>query len=164
MDTSGNEIRGTAPASAQEAFDQASVLHGEGGLAEAEALYAAALSLDPDHAGALRYLGLLRLQQDRPEASVALLRRSIACDPASAEAHNHLGIALQRLGSHAGTLACHESAFALIPDYSEALRQRGRALQTLGRVAEAIACLEAALVEAPTAPGRRGSWTTSIGC
>ncbi len=149
MDTTSSEILGAAPTSAQGAFDQASVLHGEGRLAEAESLYAAALSLDPDHAGSLCYLGLLRLQQDRPEDSVALLRRAIACDPASAEAYNHLGTALQRLGSFDEALACHEAALALIPDYSEALRQRGRALHTLGRVAEAIACHEAALVEAP---------------
>lgn len=137
------------PATAEEAFEQAAALHEERRLAEAEPLYAAALSLDPSHAGALCYLGLLRLQQDRVQESVALLRQAVASDAESSEAHNHLGTALQRLGAYVEALACHERALALAPDYSEATLQRGRALQALGRATEAIACYEAVLADWP---------------
>ena len=141
-------------ASAQAAFDQAMALHGENRLDEAETLYLAALSLEPGHAGALCYLGLLRLQQDRTVDSIALLRQAIELDPATAEAHHHLGVALHRVRQYDEALACQDAALALIPDYSDALHHRGVALQSLGRVPEAIASHEAALAlaadDAPT--------------
>jgi aspartate beta-hydroxylase len=135
--------------SAQGAFDQALALHGEKRLDEAEPLYREALALEPGHAGALCYLGLLRLQQDRTDEAIDLLRQAIESDPESAEAHHHLGVALQRLGEHAQALACQDAALALIPDYAEALRDRGEALAALGRVPEALASYQAALAEAP---------------
>jgi aspartate beta-hydroxylase len=140
---------GAVATSARAAFDQAIVLHEQNRLTEADALYATALSLDPDHADALASLGLLRLQQNRPEESIALLRRAIEQDPNSVQAHTDLGAALQSLGSHAEALAWHEKALVLVPDYTEPKRRRAHALQALGRLAEAIDGYEAALIEEP---------------
>jgi aspartate beta-hydroxylase len=134
---------------AQTAFDQAVAMHGENRLDEAEPLYRTALSLAPGHAGALCYLGLLQLQQDRMGDAIALLRQSIACDPEMAEAHHHLGVALFRHGEHGAALACQDAALALIPDYADALCQRGQALQALGCLPEAVASYQAALAQVP---------------
>jgi tetratricopeptide (TPR) repeat protein len=138
-----------APASAQDAFDQALVLHHARRPADAETLYRAALTFDPDHADTLCYLGLLCTQQARAEEGAGLLRRAIDRDPDSPEAHNHLGAALQALGRHAEALAQHDRAVALAPDYEDARCNRGVALHALGRNAEAIECLEVVLAAEP---------------
>jgi aspartate beta-hydroxylase len=137
------------PSTAQAAYEQAAALHGENRLAEAERLYQQALALQPDHADALCYLGLLRLQQDQVADSIALLRQAIALNADAAEAQHHLGVALHRVRQYDEALACQDAALALIPDYSDALYRRGEALQALGRSAEAIASYEAALTLAP---------------
>ncbi len=154
MDNIGDPTSAVTPTSADAAFEQAMALHGENRLDEAERLYQAALSLDPGHAGALCYLGLLRLQQDRPEDSVTLLQQAIERDAGAAEAHHHLGVALERLGDYGEALACLDMALALIPDFGDALHHRGLALQALGRLPEAIASYEAALAQAPDDPQR----------
>lgn len=129
--------------------DRAVVLHDAGRLTEAEALYTAALSRDPEHAGALTRLGMLRLRQDRPRDSVDLLLRAIERAPASAEAHLHLGAALQNLGSHDAALAAFDRALALAPRSGEAMRRRAHTLHALGRGAEAITGYEALLAMEP---------------
>jgi aspartate beta-hydroxylase len=137
------------PTSAQAAFDQAMGLHDENRLDEAEPLYREALSLEPGHAGALCYLGLLRLQQDRTDDGIVLLRQAIEQSPGTAEAHHHLGLALQRREAYQEALACHDAALALIPDYAEALLHRGMVLRALDRIPEAITSYELALAHAP---------------
>lgn len=128
---------------------RAVALHDAGRLAEAEALYAAALSLDPEHAGALTRLGMLRLQQNRPRDSADLLRRAIEGQPGSTEAHLHLGAALQNLGSHDAALAAFDRALALAPRSADAMRRRAHTLHALGRGAEAIEGYEALLAMEP---------------
>jgi aspartate beta-hydroxylase len=149
MTLTNNDPAVSTPAFAQQTLEEAMALHGENRLTEAEALYVTSLSHDPDNAAAMVYLGLLRLQQNKPEASAALLRRALELDPASAEAHTHLGAALHCLGSYDQALACHDRALALAPDYIEALRRRGDALQALGQQSQAMACYEAGLVQEP---------------
>jgi aspartate beta-hydroxylase len=140
------------PSSAQAAFEQGMALHGQGELDAAEPLYRQALTLEPRHAGALCYLGLLALQRDRPEDSVDLLHHSIDCDPAGVEAHHHLGVAFHRLGRFQEALAAQDAALTLAPEYAEALYHRGQTLQTLGRHLDAIPSYEAALAQVPDDP------------
>jgi aspartate beta-hydroxylase len=150
MGTTNDETVGLTPASADEALDQAITLHDQNRLAEAEALYETALSLDPGHPEALAHLGLLRLQQNRPEEGAALLRQAVERDPASAEAHTHLGAALQNMGSHQEALAVLETALELAPDHTEAMRRRAHTLHALGRSADAITGYEALLALEPS--------------
>jgi aspartate beta-hydroxylase len=140
---------GPAEARTDAAFDRALAAHMESRLADAEQLYAAVLAREPGHAGALCYLGLLRLQQDRAADAATMLREAIACDPESAEAHQHLGTALQRLGRHADALEQHARALGLAPGYADALHGRGTALLALGRAADAVASLEDAIAAEP---------------
>ncbi|WP_158928238.1 aspartyl/asparaginyl beta-hydroxylase domain-containing protein [Acidisphaera sp. S103] len=149
MGSDDNNTSDTMPASAGEIVEQAITLHEQNRLAEAEALYTAALSLESGHAGALTRLGLLRLQQNRPQESATLLRRAIEQAPDSAEAHSHLGAALQNLGSHEAALASLDRALALAPESTEAMRRRAHTLHALGRGMEAIAGYETLLAIEP---------------
>src|SRR4051794_11927710 len=80
------------------AFQTALQHHRMGRLAEAEAIYRQILSLNPDHADALHFLGVIALQAGRWEPAIDLFRRSIAVKPSHGGYHVHLGEALRMAG------------------------------------------------------------------
>jgi aspartate beta-hydroxylase len=102
-----------------------------------------------DDAAALTELGVLRLQENNPEESAALLRRATQQQPDLAKAHAYLGAALQSLGSHEEALVSLDRALALAPSSTDAMRRRAHTLHVLGRGAEAIAGYEALLAIDP---------------
>ena len=137
------------PATAEEAFDKATALHGENRFDEAEALYRTALSHDPDHLGSMLQLATLHLQQKKPKECAELMRRAIELAPGSGEAHSTLGAALQLLGSPEDGLACQERALALAPGHADAHLRRAAALRALNRPEESVAAYEALLERRP---------------
>jgi aspartate beta-hydroxylase len=141
-----------APTTVQDALDRAVALHGERKVAEAETLYRRALSLDPNHAPALCYLGLLRLEQGGAEESATLLRQAIAQDPSLAEAHAYLGVALQRLGDPSEAEASFVKALSLQPDQPDALCRLGMVPLQQGNAEESATLLRRAVAQSPDAP------------
>src|SRR5260370_41647881 len=67
--------------------------HQAGRLAEAKVLYERILQVQPKHADALHFMGLLACQLMQRDAGIALIRESIAVFP-SPIYHNNLGNAL----------------------------------------------------------------------
>jgi aspartate beta-hydroxylase len=106
------ETLGAGFGPAQKPFELALAAHNENRLADAEAGYEAALALDPAHAGALTQLGLLRLQQNRPQDGAALLTQALERDPDSADTHNYLGRALQGMGRLIDARAAYDNAIS----------------------------------------------------
>jgi tetratricopeptide (TPR) repeat protein len=80
-----------------EALQQATRVHAQGKLVQAERLYRAILTTIPDQFDALHFLGLARAQQKRFDEAAKLLDAAVRSDPRSFEAHNNLGNALQAL-------------------------------------------------------------------
>ncbi len=128
---------------------QALTRHAAGGLPETTEHDEAAMSRDPTDAAALTELGILRLQQNNPHESAALLRRATLQQPDLAKAHAYLGAALQNLGSHEEALASLDRALRLAPDVTDSMRRRAHSLHALGRSAEAIAGYETLLAIEP---------------
>lgn len=128
-----------------QAFGFAVAHHRAGRLGEAEAIYRAILNVAPDHTGALHYLGLALLQQNKIAAAEAFLQRAIACDPTSAEAQGDLGNLLQMSGRAAEALQHYQAALAIQPSSPELFNNMGNAYFTLGRHEEAIAQYRQAL-------------------
>ena len=56
-------------------------LHQQGQIEEAEAAYRQILAAEPDHAGALHLLGVIRQQQGRHEEALELIGRAISVNP-----------------------------------------------------------------------------------
>lgn len=139
----------TPTSAATELAEQGIALHDAGKLEDAEQHYRKALGLEPDHAIALCYLGLLNAQHQQLEAAAALLRRAIASDPELAEAHHHLGTVLLRLRQPRDAMAHQDRALALAPDYAQARCGKAAALHMLGRNDEAIAQYNKALRQMP---------------
>jgi tetratricopeptide (TPR) repeat protein len=132
-----------------QAFDMAVTLHRQGRLDEAGQVYRAILKLDPNHFGALHYLGSIASQQGRPQEAEQLIRQALAIKPESAEARNNLGIALAALGRLDEARAEYEQAVALDHAHVEARNNLGNTLHALGRSSEAIAHFEKALAVRP---------------
>lgn len=126
------------PAPVEAGFAQAVALHQRGELADAEAAYAAVLSADPDHCGALGMLGILAYQTSRPGRAVDLLSRAVAIDPGQPGVHSNLALALNAVGRGRDAIASCDRAIALDPGCVEAHSNRGNSLWGLGRREEAL--------------------------
>lgn len=110
------------------------------------------MARDPDHAPTLHHLGLLLLQQGRPEIAADLIRRSLARQEGNPEAHYHLGLAHAQLGQFAAVVAHNRRAVELQPGYVEAHLNLGNGLKALGRLAEAQTAYERVVGLAPNLP------------
>jgi tetratricopeptide (TPR) repeat protein len=133
----------------QALFSQALVLHQNGRLSEAAALYHAILATQPNHMDALHLLGVTALQTGSPQRAVELIGQAVAINPGFAAAHNNLGAAFLACGRPGEALAALNRALALTPDYPDGLNNRGSALKSLGQPASALADFERVLALDP---------------
>ena len=62
-------------------LEEAIILHGQGKVLKAVALYQEILDTDAKNIGALQYLGVARRQTGDSEDGIRLLRRAISFDP-----------------------------------------------------------------------------------
>jgi Flp pilus assembly protein TadD/ADP-heptose:LPS heptosyltransferase len=136
-------------------FQAALAAHQAGRSDEAAAGYRSLLARQPDHAEALRHLGLLALAGHRLDEAERQLRRALATDPEQATAWSNLGIVLKRLGRAEGAVAAYRAALELRPDYLEARYNLGNVLRDAGRTDEAAACFRAV---AALQPGHLNAW------
>ena len=119
-------------------FQDAIRHHQEGRLAEAEAIYRSILDCQPDHAGALHLLGVVRHRRDDHKTALELIGRAIALNPAKAVYRNNYGAALYSLGRYSEARECFLRALEIRPRYADGL-------SNLGMVQAAMAQDEAAL-------------------
>lgn len=134
---------------AQLALQQALAAHQQGQLAQAETLYEQVLKLQPKHADALHFYGVLMLQSQRLEAGATLIGKAVAAQPNAPAPHLNLGNALSLLNRHAEALASYDRALALEPRYADAYSNRANALRVLGRCDDAIVSCDKVLALNP---------------
>ncbi len=129
----------------QQAFAAAMGHHQAGRLNEAERLYLQILKIDPRHADALHFLGVLAHQIGRHDVAVDLIGRAIAQNGRVPAFHNNLGNALKAQGKLQDAAASYGGALAHDPNHVGALFNLGLVLQTQGKLEEAAACYRRAL-------------------
>ena len=134
-----------------EATQQGLKAHQAGRLAEAEALYAAAMKTAPDFHPALHLMGLLRFQQQDFAAALSCFSDAIAAarDKAPAGLFASRGEAFLQQDRAEEALADFDKALALDPGLAAAWNNRGLALNVLRRHDEALASFDRALILAP---------------
>ncbi len=148
--TPDRESKNAEPAIRLDALVQEGLrAHQSGNLEAAEALYRKVLSVDPDHADANHFLGVIAYQAGKPEESHDLIARAIGANPGNAAYHCNLGNALSELGRLDEAAASLGQAIALNPEYAKAHNNLGNVLLAQGRIDDAVASYHEALSIAP---------------
>ncbi len=117
---------------------EASKLHAQGKVQEAELMYRNLLESRPDNPQLMHLLGVAVFQQNRAEEAATLIQRAIERDPKPAEYHNNLGIVLDALRRSEESEASYRRAISIKPDYAEAHNNLAGTLLALGRCDQAI--------------------------
>lgn len=112
---------------------------------QTEAILRQVLAQNPNHAGALRLLGLLALQTGHHAAAVELLTKAKAVEPGDCDTRVNLGAALAALGKLDEAINAYRSALAIRSDSIEALSNLGDALYRKGDWEQTIAVCRRAL-------------------
>jgi protein O-GlcNAc transferase len=120
-----------------------------GRLAEAEALYRQILQVNPQHAEALHYLGVLAGQVKQYDMAVSLIQQALALQPRNAVAHANLGTFLREKGRLAEAAVACRQAIALAPQNAAAHCILGHTLADQGHDQEAAAAYRQALALQP---------------
>ena len=105
-------------------FKEATALHQQRRLLEAEQRYREFLQSAPSHPEALRLLGWLHLQRGQPLEAAKLLRKSLKHNPQSPAAHSNLAQAMQSLGQHVAAIPHFDYALTCTPEDSSLRKQR----------------------------------------
>ncbi|HEY2341578.1 MAG TPA: tetratricopeptide repeat protein, partial [Chthoniobacteraceae bacterium] len=113
-------------------------LHRGGQLAEAETIYRQILAVEPHHARALYFLGVIAHQTSRNELAMDLILKAISLAPTMPDFHCGLGLALAGLGRTEEAVTAYRKALQLAPSYLEAHFNLGNALEKVGRLADAV--------------------------
>jgi Flp pilus assembly protein TadD len=124
---------------------QAASLQKDGKLLEAKEIYQRAITLNPNHFGALQLLGLTCSQLGQLDQAVDSFLKAIATNGQSAFAHRHLGNALEKLGRLDSALASYDRAITIQPGYAAAYNDRGNALKKINQLDNAIASYHKAI-------------------
>ncbi len=117
----------------------------QGRFREAEEIYWRILQTDPNHAGALHLLGVVRHLQGDHEAAIKLIGRAIELNPVNAVYRNNYGLPLHSLDRFAEALDSFRRALEINPRYAQAMANLGMAQQSLGEHEAAMASFREAL-------------------
>jgi tetratricopeptide (TPR) repeat protein len=142
-------------ARAQAVFAQGHRAHLAGRLDEARRAYEAVLALDPDHAAALHYLGMVLLAAGQVPQARALVQRSLQCKGHVADFWANAAEIERRMGNLPGALAAYQRAVALEPGEAGRQTQLASLLLQAGEVGEATRVLQTAT---QLAPGHAHAW------
>jgi protein O-GlcNAc transferase len=118
-------------------FEAALDHHRAGRLGDAEGGYQKVLTMEPRHAGALHYLGLVSSQRGNAAEAEQLIRQALDADPGHALYHNSLGGVLMALGQAEAAATSFQTATELKPDFAQSYSNLSACLNGLGRNSEA---------------------------
>ena len=150
-----NRPSGTLPqrASINDLLADGLRLHQSGKRPDAARLYEQVLAREPEQPAANHLLGLVRLQQGRPDEAVRLIGRATKANKTDAQYFANLGVALNAAGRPAEAVGALDRAIALKPAFPAAHSNRGMALKALGRLDEAAASYREAIALLPAEAG-----------
>jgi tetratricopeptide (TPR) repeat protein len=128
-----------------ETFAAALRHHQAGNLELAEGLFQQVLSVDPNHADSLHFLGLIDFARGQNGAASEFMRRAVSLQPNDVLLLVNFGNALQAQGKLNDAVVCYNRALELQPDHVVTHYNLAGALLSLGKTREAIACYHRAL-------------------
>jgi len=126
-------------------LQSALILHKQGHLAVAEALYREILESQPNNINALHLLGTIAGQRQEFAYALELFEQVLKIDPNHLAALNDRGVVLQELLRHEEALLSYDRVIALKPDFAEGYYHRGNAWLKLKQYNAAIVNYEKAI-------------------
>ncbi len=124
-------------------------IYQSGQTRRAESIYLQVLDVDVHHVLCNNLLGLLCLQQNRPEEAEKYIRKALDFKPKDAQAQSNLGLALKDLGRLEEAAAHFRQALLLSPNNPKLHNNLGNIFRQLDRLDDAIASYEKAIVIQP---------------
>ncbi len=138
--------------SLQQALQIALEHHQQGRLGEAEAGYRRILEAQPNHAGALHYLGMVAGQTGAYDKAIELIGRAIEADGRPAEFHCNLAEAYRATGRLEEAAGAYRRALEINPGLANAHFALAELLREGDRLEEAKESLGRGLALAPDTP------------
>jgi trans-aconitate methyltransferase/tetratricopeptide (TPR) repeat protein len=135
-------------------FELAFRRHQAGELREAEELYRSILAADPRQLDCLYYLGMIALQEGKPEAAIDLIGQAIASNDGIANYQAGIAEAYARLGDRGRAIAHFRKAAAIEPRHWAAHHELGTLLFDQGDANAALEHATRALALRDTPSGR----------
>jgi len=123
--------------------------HQQGQLAQAQALYRQALSIEPTNPDALHLLGVIALQTGNPAQTIDLVSKAIAIDPRQPEFHSNLALAYNGVGELDKAAEHFRKALALKPAFAEVQNNLANLYKSLGQIPQALECYQKAIALKP---------------
>jgi tetratricopeptide (TPR) repeat protein len=134
--------------------------HQRGDTAIAESLYGEVLAIEPEHAVARHYLGVIAYQRGAMDRALPLLEASVRAVPGEPEFHNNLGLAYAAVDRDPEAGTAYRAALALKPDHAIAWNNLGLSLQAMNQLDDAVAAFRRAVALAPDFAQAR--WNLSL--
>jgi hypothetical protein len=128
---------------------KAMAFHQAGELGQAEKLYLEILVHEPQHAGVLHLLGLIRYRLNDTAGALALFDQAIALTPGKANLHYDRAVALRLLGRDLEDLSSYDRALACDHQNPKAHYNKGNLLESLNRYEEALVSYNCAIAIQP---------------
>lgn len=122
----------------QQALELAIYLQQQNRHDEAGELFSRILAVQPDHADALHYLGLVKYFLKETGEAIALIQKALAVAPDYLHARNNLGNLYLGSGQFDKALAAYRQVLEIDPCFKAAYNNLGTALRGVGRNTEAV--------------------------
>ena len=152
--SSESTVAGVQPLSEVPAlFQQAITLHRQNRLPEAEALYRQVLAAEPNHSGALHFLGVIFLVQEKHREAREFIERALSFCDTNPVYFNNYGAVLKLIGHLHEAKSAFGKAIALNSGYADAWSNYGHILFLLGEDSSSVEqALNKALTIVPDHP------------
>ena len=121
-----------------EVVEQALVVHKRGELKKAHDSYHYVLQINPNHAQALHYLGLMAQQNKQSKHAISLLEKSIRLLPTDVRAYNHLAQVYLSQGNLAKAKSLLQQGLNYQPEHIDTLNSLANVLVDQGEIEPAI--------------------------
>jgi tetratricopeptide (TPR) repeat protein len=130
--------------SIDQTFQLALKQHQAGAIAQAQSMYEQVIARQPDHAGALLFLGVIEHQLGRNDAALKLMQRSLAIQPQAVQSWANLATVLSAMGRFDEASDACRRVIALNPRNPESHANLANILLAAQRFEEALtACRHA---------------------
>ena len=116
-----------------------------GELVAAEEKYLTVLERDADNLHALNLLGMLCVNQMRPQEAVDFISRALEIEPNNSQSQTNIGLAWKDLGDAAQAARHFRRSLELQPDHPDTWNNLGNVLRILEKPGEAAKAYERAL-------------------